>query len=103
MLLDTTDERFAQDVLRADEGTVVDFWAPWCGHCRRLEPLLEKLADGGQRVVRANVDLCPLTARQFGVGSIPALYYFKDGQPGPALVGPGSAGDIDAWLAAQRA
>lgn len=102
MILSTDDERFAQDVLRAQTPTLVEFWAPWCGHCRQLAPVLESLAGDGERVVQVNIDLCPRTAQKYGVGSIPVLYRFCNGEPGPALCGPGSRAEIDRWLAAQR-
>ena len=101
MLYETNDETFESMVLHSAEPTLVEFWAPWCGHCRRLEPVLDQMADAGRRIVKVNIDTAPRTARQYGVGSIPTLLYYKDGGHGPALVGPGGREDIDRWLASQ--
>lgn len=102
MIMGSSDETFARDVLNAGEPTLVDFWAPWCGHCRRLEPVLEQMSDDGQRIVKVNIDLSPFVTRQYGVGSIPALFYFQNGKPGDMLLGPGSRADIEDWIDAQR-
>ena len=101
MMYEASDDTFESLVLHSTEPTLVEFWAPWCGHCRRLAPVFEQMADEGQRIVKVNVDTAPRTVRQYGVGSIPALLYFKNGGHGPALVGPGSRGEIEAWLATQ--
>lgn len=102
MIYEATDETFESEVLHTQESTLVEFRAPWCGHCRRLEPVLEEMSDAGQRIVTVNIDTAPRTTRQYGVGSIPALFYFKDGTRGQALVGPGGRAEIETWLAAQR-
>lgn len=102
MIYEANDETFESEVLHTQEPTLVDFWAPWCGHCRRLEPVLAEMSAAGRRIVKVNVDTAPRTARQYGVGSIPALFYFKGGEHGQALVGPGGREEMDAWLAAQR-
>ena len=98
MIYEANDETFASEVLRTQAPTLVDFWAPWCGHCRRLD----EMSANGQRIVKVNIDTAPRITRQYGVGSIPALFYFKNGEHGQALVGPGGRAEIDRWLAAQR-
>lgn len=78
-----TDKTFEQEVLRSPQPVLVDFWAPWCGPCRMVEPILEKLAremNGRLRVVKVNVDENPATAQRYGVQSIPTMMVVKNGQ-----------------------
>lgn len=78
-----TDATFEQEVLRSSLPVLVDFWAPWCGPCRMVEPILEKLAPelaGRLRVVKLNVDENPATAQRYGVQSIPTMLVVKNGQ-----------------------
>ncbi|WP_114569965.1 thioredoxin [Exiguobacterium flavidum] len=80
-IVHATSQSFAQDV---SEGTVlVDFWAPWCGPCRMIAPVLEELdADMADlKIVKVDVDEHPAVAGQFQVQSIPTLVLFKNGQP----------------------
>ncbi|RLE17322.1 MAG: thioredoxin [Acidobacteria bacterium] len=78
-----TDETFKTEVLGGTGVTIVDFWAPWCGPCRMIGPVLEELAkeyDGKLKVGKVNVDEHQDAARQYGIASIPTLLLFKDGQ-----------------------
>jgi thioredoxin 1 len=88
-IVTVTDETFASEV--ESGGTVlVDFWAPWCGPCKMIAPVLEKLSQelGDQlKVTKVNVDEQSDTAGRFGVMSIPTLILFKDGQPVDKIVG----------------
>jgi len=85
-------ETFAADVLDASREVpvIVDFWAPWCGPCKQLGPMLEKLvneAKGAVRLVKVNIDENPEIAKQLRVQSIPTVYAFKNGQPVDGFMG----------------
>ncbi len=86
---DVTDSSFEQDVLQSVKTVVVDFWAPWCGPCRVVGPVLEEIAAERDdlRIVKLNVDENQQTAAQFGVMSIPTMIIFKAGQPAKQIVG----------------
>jgi thioredoxin 1 len=82
---DIGDDDFQEEVLKGHGITVVDFWAPWCGPCRMMAPILNNIAiefaGRGVRVVKVNTDLAQETALQFEIRSIPTLIFFKDGEP----------------------
>ena len=84
-----TDDSFEADVVKSDRLVVLDFWAPWCGPCRMMEPVLEELAAEypAVTVAKLNVDENPTTATRFDVLSIPTLLAFKDGAVVKKLIG----------------
>ncbi|WP_030899194.1 thioredoxin [Streptomyces sp. NRRL F-5126] len=89
-LRDVTDETFPVEVLASERTVLVDFWAPWCGPCRLVAPVLEQLADQyGDRieVVQLNVDLSPRTAQEYGVSSIPTLNVYQGGKVVKTVIG----------------
>ena len=73
---------FQEEVLGSDKPVLVDFWAPWCGPCRMVLPIIEEIAEENEdiKVVKINVDEDPELANQFGVMTIPTLYVFKNGE-----------------------
>jgi len=88
--MNITKANFETEVLKSDIPVIVDFWAPWCGPCRMLSPIIEELGDelkGKAKVVKVNVDEEPELAREFGIMSIPTVITFKQGKATSKVVG----------------
>ena len=85
-----TDNNFDNEVLQSDSPVLVDFWAPWCGPCRMIAPVVEEIAGenvGSVKVGKINIDDNPDAAQRYGVSSIPTLMVFKSGEVVERLVG----------------
>lgn len=90
MALELKDSTFEVDVLQADQLTIVDFWATWCGPCVALAPTIEAISneyEGKVKVGKLNVDENPETAAKFGIRSIPTILFIKGGEVVDKLVG----------------
>ncbi len=103
LIKDTTTQAFTKDVLEASRevAVLVDFWAPWCGPCKQLTPILEKAvraAKGKVRLVKMNIDEHPAVAGQLGVQSIPAVFAFRNGRPVDGFMGALPEGQVKAFI-----
>jgi thioredoxin 1 len=107
MVREISDASFESDVLQAGRPVVVDFWAPWCGPCRVVSPIIDDLAtQHGDRVdfVKLNVDDNPATASRYNVLSIPTVILFEGGEPQDTVIGARSKSHYEGawqrWLSA---
>jgi thioredoxin 1 len=98
---EATDANFEEEVLAADRPVVVDFWAPWCGPCRVVDPIIEDLAGqhaGRVKFMKLNVDDNPATASRYNVLSIPTVILFERGEPQDTVIGARSKSHYEsAW------
>ena len=89
-VVELSDSSFSEEVLKCESPVLVDFWAPWCGPCRMIGPVVEELAEeniGSVKVVKINIDSSPGAAQSYGVSSIPTLMVFKSGEVVERFVG----------------
>jgi len=92
-----TDATFVSDVLQSDKPVLVDFWAEWCGPCRKVSPVLEEIAGemaDQVTIVKVNIDENPETTRAYRVMSVPTLTIFKGGQPVQSVAGAKPKGEL---------
>ena len=88
--IELTEDNFTSEVLEADVPVMIDFWAPWCGPCHMVSPILEDLAnkyEGRIKVAKVNLDESPALASEYGVRSIPAIFIFNNGEVAERTVG----------------
>lgn len=84
------DENFEAEVLKSDKAVLVDFWAPWCGPCQMMGPVVEELAEEMKdnfKIGKLNVDENPQTSQKYGIMSIPTIIIFKDGKVAKQITG----------------
>lgn len=106
MTAEVTDATFNDEVLSSDKPVLVDFWAPWCGPCRMVSPIVDEIGEENAEkltVVKVNTDENMETAAKYGITSIPALYVFKDGEVAKTIIGarpkPALLQELDEYLA----
>lgn len=90
MIVNVNKDNFKQEVLESKVPTIVDFWAPWCGHCVNLAPTLDEIAkeqDGAVKVCKVNVDENQELAMEYGIMTIPAIFLFENGEKKANVVG----------------
>ena len=97
-IIELSDSTFESEVVNSDLPVLVDFWAPWCGPCRDIAPIVEEISssyEGKIKVGRMNVDENQSTTMKFGIRSIPTIIMFKDGEAVDQIIGAVPKGEIE--------
>ena len=100
-IINATDTSFTTDVLEAEGPVLVDFWAPWCGPCKMISPVLDSLDASGElsgSIVKVNIDDAEQIPATYGVQSVPTLMIFKDGEMVDSKVGIQTKAQLQAWM-----
>lgn len=100
-IINITKEIFEEQILKADQPVLVDFWAPWCTYCRRIAPTFDKIAEQQEDKLvfaKVNVDEAPEIAEKYGIDTIPTLLLFKNGEVEGTIVAPDSKAKIETFI-----
>lgn len=100
-IINITKEIFEEQILKADQPVLVDFWAPWCTYCRRIAPAFDKIAEQQENKLvfaKVNVDEAPEIAEKYGIDTIPTLLLFKNGEVVGTIVAPDSKAKIETFI-----
>ena len=100
-IINITKEIFEEQILKADQPVLVDFWAPWCTYCRRIAPAFDTIAEQQENKLvfaKVNVDEAPEIAEKYGIDTIPTLLIFKNGEVVGTIVAPDSKAKIETFI-----